>query len=172
VAEVLSQLLAFESANGLGLFRSEDEIGERGRSFGLHARQHMLVDGHRERGRGVAEPFADNFYRHAGSQQEARMAPSSPLAGRRGQALVTRDHCNETVWGVPKARAHPIQEERMISPSGNAPHQACRKGVLANWYTLFWVERSTSSGDPQTPYAARPSAGCWRSSNQKPCDQS
>jgi len=51
------------SATSLALFRSEDEIGECSRSFGLHARQDMLVDGHSEGGCGVAEAFADNLYR-------------------------------------------------------------------------------------------------------------
>ncbi len=60
-------------ASPLSLFRPslpEHDVAEHGRGVSLHAREDVLVDGHRERRAAVAEALAHDFHRDTGLQQE------------------------------------------------------------------------------------------------------
>jgi hypothetical protein len=48
---------------------TEDRIAESCCGVGLHAGEHVLVDGHREGWAAVAEAFADDFHGDAGLQE-------------------------------------------------------------------------------------------------------
>ena len=53
--------------------RAEDQLAEGVRCFGLHSREHVLVDGHREGGCGVAKALAYDLHGDAGLQEQRRM---------------------------------------------------------------------------------------------------
>ncbi len=50
--------------------RTVEQLCEGLRSFGVHARQHVLVGGHREAGCRVSEPFADDFDGYARYEEQ------------------------------------------------------------------------------------------------------
>lgn len=72
------------------LLRTEDEIAEGARRFGLHAGKDVSIDGHRKCGRGVAESFAHDLDRYARAQQQAGMAMAEVMQTNYRQAGIGR----------------------------------------------------------------------------------
>lgn len=80
------------------LFVNLEQTRERPRSVRLHSRKHVLIDGHRERGIGVPQPFAHHLHRHAGLQQQVGVGVAKIVKANLREGRL----CDETLERLPE----------------------------------------------------------------------